>query len=188
MIKRSEQFIQEQTRGRLIALFQVLDKPGSSPMANLGSCNSGRPGSKPLLPDFYSSGALPAIKALPDAPWLFFAYHPETAQCPSALALQILTDAVPELHSYQLSRRKRLANLALVAAMDVRQQALVGDRCTIKLICQLAGVYLHNWQRDYRDHYSQLLTAATIMDKRALSSAAQVLYISDTTKNVITLE
>lgn len=159
------------TRSQLIALFQLVDKPTSNPIANLDRVSAGRPGSKPLLPDFYSSGVIPALKALPDAGWLFFAYHPDTKNCPPEIIEQLINQAVPNLADFQVTRRQRLANLGVVAVMDARSQILRGEKLTVKLICQLSGVYLHNWQRDYREHYQRMMQAAAELDVKALTDA-----------------
>lgn len=164
----------EAVRFKLLSLFQVEVKPSVNMLGTDNTPAVRNPGSKALIPDNYSTGLLMDIKNLLFYPWLLFAYHPETRQCPDELALCLLVKAIPDLDKFQPSKRQRLANLAVIAAMDIRQEALGGEKCTVQMICDLAGVYVHNWQRDYREHFSALKQAAKQIDTDALTAAAKL--------------
>lgn len=164
----------EAVRFKLFSFFQVEVKPAVNMLGTDNTPGVRSAGSKALVPDSYSSVLIAEIKQLMHAPWLFFAYHPEARQCPDELALCLLVKAIPQLDTFLPSKRQRLANLAVIAAMDIRQELLGGDKCTVQMICDLAGVYVHNWQRDYRDHFKALKQAALQLDTDALTAAASV--------------
>lgn len=164
----------EAVRAKLLSLFQVAVKPAVNMLGTNNLPAARQSGSKALVPESYSSSVIAEIKSLMQAPWLLFVYHPETRQCPDMLALCLLVKAVPGIDNFQPSKRQRLANLAVIAAMDARQELLGGDKCTIQMVCDLAGVYVHNWQRDYREHFKALKQAALQLDIDAVKAAATI--------------
>lgn len=178
----------EVIRTRLMALFQLTIKPSVNMLGTDNQPGTRCPGSKPLVPDSYSAGVILDIKALPQAPWLLFVYHPQTRQCPEEIAVDLLVKAVENVSCFRRSRQECLANLAMVAAMDVRQELLGAPRCTVQMVCDLAGIYLHNWQRDYRDHFNALKKAALELDAKALLAADAIFSGRKQPKNFTALD
>lgn len=162
----------EAIRFKLLSLFQLAN--GAPAVNMLGKDNltrTAQSGSRALLPDQYSSVLVVELKKTLQCPWLMFAYHPVSKNCPDDIALTLLAKAVADLDQFAPSKRERLANLAVIAAMDVRQEVLGGEKCTVQMVCDLAGVYIHNWQRDYREHFKALKAAAHQLDQDALAAA-----------------